>query len=182
MQKSRDIHHSLIEKAKLHNAKAQMELYGLYSQAMFRIACQILNNSMDAEDAMQEGFLKAFQKIDQFNNQSTFGAWLKRIIVNQCLDAKRKSFDFDDYEDSDDQRLEEEQTTDEGVELKVEQVKKALQLLPEGYRIVLQLYLFEGFDHQEIAEFLGVTNTTSRSQFNRAKKALRSKIMEESYA
>jgi RNA polymerase sigma-70 factor (ECF subfamily) len=150
-------------------------VYKLYYKAMFNTSLRIVNDDMEAEDVMQEAFLSAFEKINTYSGTVSFGAWLKRIVVNRSLDAlgKRKAV-FEDIENhvgirddsSDDAAYREDLDT------KVEEVKAAIERLPEGYRVILSLYLIEGYDHDEIAEMLNISSSTSRSQLSRAKQKL----------
>lgn len=169
-----------IENCKKGSRDAQYYLYKKYSKAMFNIALRITQNSAEAEDVLQEAFLSAFKHIQSWNGTSTFGAWLKRIVINRAVNEVRKrrfmiedidNFDFDDESN--------EASWDE-IELQVEGVKSAITKLPEGYRMVLSLYLFEGYDHKEIAEILGITESTSKSQYLRAKQRLLKIIKERS--
>jgi len=170
----RDINHKLIELCSKGDKKAQFELYKKYAGAMYNTCFRILKNSAEAEDIMQEGFLKAFQHINTYSGTVSFGSWLKKIIINCSLDAlRRNKLEFENIDDIKYKGAEENGDTDESIiSYKVEQVKKAINLLPDGYRIVLSLYLLEGYDHDEIAEITGISASTSRSQLVRAKKKL----------
>lgn len=170
----KNIHQDIIDRCKSGEQKAQFQLYKLYYKAMYNTCLRIVNDSLEAEDIMQESFLKAFDKINFYKGEVSFGAWLKRIVINHSLDELRKrkletsSIEDSVYEIKD----EEKKGEDEEIEVKVEEVKEAIQLLPDGYRIVLSLYLIEGYDHDEISEILNISSSTSRSQFARAKKKL----------
>ncbi|NJO88909.1 MAG: RNA polymerase sigma factor [Chloroflexia bacterium] len=170
----KNIHEKLIKACKKGDRKAQFELYKQYSKAMYNTSFRILKDSAEAEDAMQDGFLKAFQNIDTYSGTVSFGAWLKRIIVNTSLDALRKrKVEFEDISELNLKIPEEETSEDEEeLNLKIEKVKEAMLLLPDGYRVVLSLYLLEGYDHDEIAEIMNVSSSTSRSQLARARKKL----------
>jgi RNA polymerase sigma-70 factor (ECF subfamily) len=167
-----DKHGSLVEACKRGERQAQYELYRLYSKAMFNVSMRILNHVAEAEDVLQEAFLDAFLKINDFRQTSTFGAWLKQIVVNRAINQLRSRrvqwVDVDglDYADESDGYAEEELLWD------VTAVRLAIQRLPDGFRTVLSLYLLEGYDHEEIAEILGITESTSRTQYMRAKKRL----------
>ncbi len=171
----RNIHQDLIDGCREGDQKAQFQIYKLYYKAMYNTSLRIVNDSMEAEDIMQEAFLSAFEKIDSYSGTVSFGAWLKKIVVNRSLDAlgKRKAIfeDIESYngiiEDSP-----EETFTNEETELKIEKIKTAIKKLPEGYRIILSLYLLEGYDHDEISEILNIASSTSRSQLSRAKNRL----------
>lgn len=131
---------------------------------------------MEAEDVMQESFLKAFQKIESYKGEVSFGAWLKRIVVNRSLDfLKKKKVQFEEIEERTTQLANYQMETKE-VDTKA--LKKAIMNLPDGYRIVLSLYLIEGYDHEEISQILGISNASSRTQLLRAKKKLRQMLKE----
>ena len=171
----RNLHQDLLDGCKEGDQKAQFQIYKLYYKAMYNTSLRIVNESMEAEDIMQESFLAAFEKIDTYSGTVSFGAWLKKIVVNRSLDAlnKRKAVfeDIDSYgnirDDSDDESI-----SNEEVDVKVEKVKEAIDRLPDGYRVILSLYLLEGYDHDEIAEILSINSSTSRSQLSRAKQKL----------
>ncbi len=154
--------------------KACYELYRLYSKAMLNVAFRIVGNIGDAEDVLQEAFLDAFKKVKDFRQETTFGLWLKQIVVHRAINLLRKrKMDLIELEgDQIENIAEEEAEDDEEVLFKVEQVKEAMKLLPEGYRVVLSLYLLEGYDHEEIGQVLNISENTSRTQFLRAKRKL----------
>lgn len=140
---------------------------------MYNTAYRILNNTAEAEDIIQESFLKAFQKIDSFLGDVSFGAWLKKIVVNASLDEiRKKKFDLESIENIDVLDIYNEDDEVKDFSYEIIKVRNAIMLLPEGYRIVLSLYLLEGYDHDEIAEIVGISASTSRSQLARAKKKL----------
>ncbi len=169
-----NIHQDLINACRQGNAKAQFEIYKLYYKAMYNSCLRILNHTQEAEDVMQEAFLSAFDKIDSYKGEVSFGAWLKRIVVNKALDyLKRNKIDSLPLDEKIDQLSEDEDKNETlEVENSVEEIKKAIEQLPSGYRIVLTLYLIEAYDHEEISEILNISASTSRSQYNRAKKKL----------
>lgn len=171
-EKYRNINEKLIQACRKGEQKAQFELYRQYSKAMFNTSLRILKDVAEAEDVMQEGFLKAFQNIKSYSGEVSFGAWLKKIIVNTSLDTLRKrKIEFEDINDANIPEYE-ENSHDYEMEYQVEMVKKAILSLADGYRIVLSLYLLEGYDHDEIGEILNISASTSRSQLARAKKKL----------
>ncbi len=174
-----EIHSRLIEACRKGNRKAQFEIYKYYYKAMYNTALRITGDTMEAEDVMQEAFLRAFTRLDSYRGEVAFGAWLKRIVINKSLDAVRlrkavisldeggRAIDFVD-----------EHAEEQIPDLNPVQVKEAILGLPEGYRIVLSLYLLEGYDHEEISEILGISNATSRTQYHRARKKLAMKLNE----
>ena len=166
-------HLDLVEASKKGDQKAQFELYRLYYAAMYNTTLRIVGDSDDAEDVMQEAFLKAFTKLDSYRGEVSFGAWLKRIVINKALDFLRLKKEQISLEDAGEVgNLEDEPDDSLEREYQAETIKKAIYQLPEGYRIVLSLFLLEGYDHQEISGILNISNATSRTQYHRAKKKL----------
>src|SRR5579863_8830203 len=168
----------LVERCKQGDNRSYAELYSKYAKAMYNTSLRIVNHTGDAEDVLQEAFTDAFRSLEDFHYKSTFGAWLKRIVINKSINQLRKrKMDLIDIEKTNIGHLPEEPAPDENeIALKVEDIKKASRLLPNGYRTVLTLYLFEGYDHEEIAEILGVSQATVRTQYMRAKQKLVSLI------
>ncbi|TKC12506.1 sigma-70 family RNA polymerase sigma factor [Pedobacter polaris] len=168
-----DKHVELVNECRNGNRKAQFELYKLYANAMYNVALRIVNDDAEAEDVLQEAFLDAFNRIADFRQETTFGLWLKQIVINRSINYLRKRklelVSLDEVEVADEPATDYEETT-----LKVEAIKVAMNELPDGYRVVLTLYLFEGYDHEEIAHILKITENTSRSQYMRAKRKLNS--------
>jgi RNA polymerase sigma factor (sigma-70 family) len=169
-------HRDIIERCKKGNRKAQFELYRLYSKAMYNICLRILNHPMDAEDLLQNSFMDVFSKLHTFRYQSSIGAWIKRIVVNNCINHLKKNRIY--FEELDDRHTAFGTPPVEPKEqsLEVAHVKRAMKSLPDGYRVVFSLYLFEGYDHKEIASILNISEATSKSQYSRAKKKLRELI------
>ncbi len=164
-------HQALVEQSKEGNRNAQYQLYGLYVDAMFNIAMRLLTIREDAEDVVQESFVEAFKKMHTFRFESTFGAWLKRIVINRSINhLKAKRLLFSSMENEGEPV--EEENVDGSQQLEIEKIKVGLTQLPEGYRQIITLYLIEGYDHVEIGEILGISTSTSKSQYHRAKKKL----------
>jgi len=140
---------------------------------MYNTAWRIVRDDQEAEDVLQEAFISAFEHLPSFRGTSTFGAWLKRIVVNKALNIiQKRRLIQEPVEEGMDEIAEEE------VDILVDSddlvyIRKAIEDLPDGYRIILSLYLLEGYDHVEISEILGISVGTSKSQYNRAKKKLR---------
>lgn len=138
---------------------------------MYNVSLRILNDEMEAEDVMQEAFLKAFKKIDTYKGEVSFGAWLKKIVINRSLDClKKRKVKFEEITHKTTKIGDYQMETKE---VKLEAIKKAIHELPDGYRVVLSLYLLEGYDHEEISQILGISNSNSRTQYLRAKNKLR---------
>jgi RNA polymerase sigma factor (sigma-70 family) len=171
----KNLHQDLLDGCKTGDQRAQFQIYKLYYKAMYNTSLRIVNDNMEAEDIMQESFLSAFEKIDTYSGTVSFGAWLKKIVINRSLDAlgKRKAV-FEDIESHSGIRDEgpDETVRSEEVDVRVEEVKEAIENLPDGYRVILTLYLLEGYDHDEISEILNISSSTSRSQLSRAKQKL----------
>ena len=164
----------LVERCKAGDTLAYRELYNRYSKAMYGTCLRILNNAVEAEDILQESFIEAFKNIAGFEYRTTFGGWLKQICINRSINQlKKRKIDWIDIDKTTIYNLPEEIDIDEQeINLKVASVKKAIEQLPDGYRAVLNLYLLEGYDHEEIAEILNVAESTTRSQYIRAKQRL----------
>lgn len=164
----------LVERCKRGDTLAFRDIYQRYARAMFNTCLRILNNEAEAEDVLQESFVEAFRKLDGFEYRTSFGGWLKQICVNRSITQLRKrKINWVDIEKVPGNDVVAEQPVDENeIILKVESVKKAIMKLPDGYRTVLNLYLMEGYDHEEIAEILNVAQSTTRTQFIRAKQKL----------
>jgi len=174
----------LIEKCKQNHRPSQLKLYEQYCDAMLIVAKRFVNDTMEAEDIVQEAFLKAFLKLDQYKAEVTFGAWLKRIVINKSIDVlkskKQRLIELEethlsvaDGQDQSSWMVEEHLTA--------AQVKAAINILPDKYRYVLMLYLIEGYDHQEIAEILNISQVASRTQLSRGKLKLKEQLKSLSY-
>ena len=141
---------------------------------MYSVSLRILNNEAEAEDVMQEAFLSAFRKLDTYRGEVSFGAWLKKIVINRSLDyLKKKKIKFEEINEK---TSEISDLDTKYKEVNMEIIKKAISELPDGYRIVLSLYLIEGYSHEEISQILGISNSASRTQYLRAKNKLRERL------
>ncbi len=169
-----DKHYDLVVECKQGSKKACFELYRLYSKAMMNVAFRIVGSIDEAEDVLQEAFLDAFNRVKDFRQETTFGLWLKQIVVHRSINLLRKrKLEFVELEDGQIENIAgDESESDEEIQYKVVQVKEAMKELPEGYRLVISLYLLEGYDHEEIGQILNISENTSRTQFLRAKRRL----------
>lgn len=178
-EKYKNIHEDIISRCLAGDRYAQSELYRLYSKAMFNVCYRITNDRDDAEDVLQESFVSAFKNLSSYSGTASFGAWLKRIVINKSLNFIKKNrvevVPIDDH----DRYAVDDYSVDTEFPHTVNEVKRALLELPDGYRVVFSLYLLEGYDHREIAEILDITESTSKSQFNRSKKKLREILNKE---
>lgn len=176
-------HYDIVEACKRGDRKAQFELYRLYSKAMYNISLRMLGTVENAEDVLQNSFIDVFSKLDTFRFESSIGAWIKRIVINNCINyLKKRRLEFSELTentafvpaDGDASDLSGVSLSDmSNSHLDVAKIQKAIQLLPDGYRVVFTLYAMEGYDHEEIGSILGVTEATSKSQYSRAKAKLR---------
>jgi len=171
-----NIHQELIDRSLKGDRNAQNELYMLYSKAMFNSCLRITNNHDDAEDVLQESFVSAFRNLSSYRADSSFGAWLKRIVINKAINhVKKRQIEVSEFDiERHDVASEPDVLIDyKEKEFDVRRIKEAIKVLPDGYRLVFSLYLLEGYDHQEIADILNISVSTSKSQYNRAKKKLK---------
>jgi len=165
----------ILKQCRKGDRKAQLLLYKTYYKAMYNTAYRILKNANLAEDAMQEAFLDAFRKLDQYDGRSTFGYWLKRIVKHNSLDLLRKEKSFTSLE-SEWLAVQEERGQEpdylEILALKADIIRDTIMNLPDEKRIILSLYLIEGYDHEEISYVLGLSHAAVRTRYSRAKNAL----------
>ena len=175
------IHANLVAQCKENNRRAQLKLYRQYCDGMYCVAMRFLRNGDDAEDVLQEAFIKAFQRIDQFSGDVSFGAWLKRIVINKCLDflKARKLEQVPLREENIRIADEEDWSVADGIGM--EEVKSAMESLPEKYRYVVQMYLVEGLDHEEISQVLGLAETTCRTRLLRGRGMLKELLRHRRY-
>ena len=165
-------HRDLVERCREGRRDAQFELYRLYSRAMYNTALRMVQNPHDAEDLLQSIFVEVFTKLDSFRHESSIGAWMKRITINKCINfLKSRRLAFSELMPGND-RADEPEPEPESPNT-AERINRAIAGLPDGYRVVFSLYAVEGYDHEEIAQILGVTEATSKSQYSRAKARLR---------
>ncbi|MCP4460672.1 MAG: RNA polymerase sigma factor [Cytophagales bacterium] len=175
--KAINIHVDLIERAKGNDQEAQFSLYKKYNGAMYNTALRITHNTALAEDVLQESFLNAFQSLGYYRGDASFGSWLKRIVINKAISLSKKESKWELRDDE--SSFEKMDIPEESIEYNVENVKEAIEKLPDGFRTVISLYLLEGYDHREISEILQISESTSKTQYKRAKDKLRSVLIEE---
>jgi len=178
-----EIHHndnelSLIRLCKKGDAKAQYRLYKLYCKGMFNVAIRLTNDKSLAEDVLQDAFVKAFTEIDKLQNEKAFGGWLKRIVINRSIDVTRKEKTFyAEVESLGNNELEIAVEIDS--EFSPERIHHYIKQLPDGAREILVLRALEGYKHAEIGEKLGISESTAKTQFFRAKQLLEKMIQDE---
>lgn len=167
-----DINNNLVEKARRGDQKAMHRLYRIYLPAMYNTCIRIVVSRTDAEDIIQESFVSAFSGIKGFRGESAFGAWLKRIVINKSLNHLRsKKLSFVDYENI--QIEDKDPEADDLPDIPMEVIHEGIKSLPEKARVVFNLHLLEGYTHRKIAGMLGISESTSKSQFIRAKNLLK---------
>ena len=177
-----NIHQELIDACRKGDRNAQFKIYKLYYKAMFNTSLRIVNDTAEAEDIMQESFLDAFQRLHSYTGTGSFGSWLKRIVINRSLDYLRKLKDTVSIDDGDfDIPDTIEENGEEEIRFRAEEVKKAILLLPGEFRVVLSLFLLEGYDHEEIAQILKISNQLSRTRFSRARRKLLDVLKENNF-
>mgnify|MGYP003634785797 FL=1 len=182
MQPTKQLHQTIIDQCKNNDAKAQMHLYNLYCNAMINVAFRYVKDRFKAEDVMQDAFIKAFKNIKNYKNEVAFGAWLKRIVINQSIDELKKkklalvTINEEVYKVENDEDWNLDDT------ISVDKIVLVINNLKEKYRLVLSSYLLEGYDHQEIAQVLNITENTSRTHLLRGKKLLKEQLKMTSYA
>lgn len=181
MTKTVNLNNKIVEDCKLNKAKAQLQLYENYCDAMFSIAKRYVKDSCIAEDVMQDAFIKVFKNMNSFKGEVSVGAWIKKIVINQCIDyLKKKKIELVSIDEREMHLAEENDwTINSEVDIKI--ITKTINNLPEKYKVVLNLYLIEGFDHQEIAQVLNITEVNSRSQLMRGKNKLKSELKQYNY-
>lgn len=163
----------LIEGCKQQKANFQRELFNRYKDAMFTLAYRLTGDFDDAKDVLQEAFMEVFQQIIHFRGDSTIGAWIKVIVSRKAYKSFKSKVHFVDYD-----ILHENERIDWGHSIDIEHLEKAIQLLPEGFRVVLVMAEIEGFKHREIAEMLGISEGTSKSQLFYAKRKLKELLLQ----
>jgi RNA polymerase sigma-70 factor (ECF subfamily) len=167
----------LIRKAVVGDQAAFSQIYKLHSGKMYSLCKRYAGSSGDADDYFQEGYIKVYRNLESYSGSGSFEGWLRRIFVNTCLDFLRKKserFSMVDIDDSTDMLVAESSQMPD--KLSNDELVKMIQAMPEGYRIIVNLYLVEGYSHREIADMLGISEGTSKSQLSKAKNKLKEMI------
>ena len=160
------------------NQKAQKELFVKYSSVMFGVCMRYTSSKDDAEDVLQDAFIKVFNKLDKYSNKGSFEGWIRRIVVNTALDfiRKNKKMQLNSSIDDVGYGLKKDQFVVE--ELTARELMKIIQNIPTGYRTIFNMYAIEGFSHKEIARELGISESTSKSQLSRARSSIKELLVE----
>lgn len=157
-------------------ADSQELLYRRYASRMYGVCLRYAKNKMEAEDILQEGFIKVFQNLKNFRCEGSLEGWVRRIMVNTAINYYKSNLKYLQTLDIDDCSHHESIAVDAVDNLSMKTLLNLIQKLPEGYRMVFNMYVIEGFSHREIAETLGVSENTSKSQLSRARKVLQEKL------
>ena len=164
----------LIKQCKKQDATAQGELYKRYNSILFAIALRYSPNYTEAEDNLQDAFITIFKKVGQYNGKGSFEGWIKRVTVNTVLQKYRKKRPFEIVDES---QIEDEAEVEvESDEIPLDFLLEIVQQLPDRYRLVFSMYVMDGYQHKEIAEMLGISDGTSKSNLARARMILKTKI------
>tara|TARA_R110002050_G_scaffold57711_4_gene129908 strand:+ start:881 stop:1414 length:534 start_codon:yes stop_codon:yes gene_type:complete len=164
----------LIKQCKKQNATAQGELYSKYNRVLFAICLRYSPNYTEAEDNLQDAFITIFKKVEQYNGKGSFEGWMKRVTVNTVLQKYRKQRTFEIVDEG---QIEDEAEVEiESEEIPLDFLLKIVQELPDRYRLVFSMYVMDGYQHKEIAEMLGISDGTSKSNLARARMILKNKI------
>jgi RNA polymerase sigma-70 factor (ECF subfamily) len=162
--------------------KAQKLLYEKYSSKMFGVCMRYAKSKEEAEDILSDSFVQVFVKLSSFKREGSFEGWIRRIVVNTSITAYRNNLKFNlNDEISEVHQLSDDNETAIDL-LNVQQIKSIIQQMPDGYRMIFNLYVIEGYNHREIAELIGINEGTSKSQFSKAKKWLQNRLIKYSIA
>ena len=182
MKPTKQLHQKLIKECKQKKAKAQMQLYKTYCNAMFLVAYKYVKDRFLAEDIMQEAFVKAFKNINKYKGEVSFGVWLKKIVINQSIDELKKNKILMSSINEEVLQVVEEEKWEVDDTVTAKMVVDCIQKQKEKYRLVMLLYLIEGYDHKEISQILNITEVTSRTHLARGKKIVREYLKKTNYA
>jgi RNA polymerase sigma factor (sigma-70 family) len=175
LNKSAQIHEDLVIRAQKGDPLARAGLYQLFSKAMYNICIRMTGNKADAEDVLQDVFVYAFEHIGQVREPAAFGGWLRKIVVADCIRKTKQQFRWNDLDDSHG-NMPQDDDEDWWTSVQPEQIHEAIKLLPNGCRQVFVLFVLEELGHRQIAESLGISESTSKSQYQRARQLLKERI------
>jgi RNA polymerase sigma factor (sigma-70 family) len=164
---------TLIKECVKGNPKAQRMLFDKFAPKMMTVCLRYVKDTFEAEDVLQEGFIKLFNKISDYKMEGSLEGWVRRIMVNTALDSIRKNKKFQLDSTIDDIEFKLSDSISATDELQAEDLMKIIQQMPDGYRMVFNMFAIEGYSHREIGEMLGISENTSKSQFSRAKSYLK---------
>jgi RNA polymerase sigma factor (sigma-70 family) len=169
---------AIVIKAGQGDEDAQAWLYQHYSKAMFNICIRMTGNRSNAEDILQDAFIIAFSKLQQLKQPDSFEGWLRRIIINECIRFCKRSFSWKNWDDHSEE-IADNDDTEWWAMISMAQIHEEIKSLPEGCRQVFILYVLEDRSHREIAGDLSISESTSKSQYHRARHLLKERIMRQ---
>ena len=172
-RRQQTIHKYLIERSQQGDRKAQNELFKLYVDAMYNICRRIIGDPEEAKDALQDAFTDAFLKLGTLKDASLFSAWLKRIVINKCLNEVKKKRELEYLDETAELPEPERDDRSDDIKFEAKKILAAMNQISEGCRIVMNLYLFEGYDHKEIGEILSISESASKAQYSKGKAKIR---------
>ncbi len=176
----KSIHTYLILKSQEGDRRAQNELFKLYANAMYNICRRMMGDEDDAKDVLQDAFIHVFDKIKGLRDVEMFSAWIKRIVINHCLNSlKKKNLLVSDIDGAGDFADENDEKDNEKINYEAKKILSAIDKISEGCKTVLNLYLFEGYDHKEIAQILSISESASKAQYSKARAKVRKILAEE---
>jgi RNA polymerase sigma-70 factor (ECF subfamily) len=164
---------TLIKECISGNRIAQKKLFEKFAPKMMYVCMRYCKNQNDAEDVLQEAFIKVFSSISNYKREGSFDGWIRRVFVNSCLDflRKQKQLSFTSSLDDVDFKIKDDYSTSQNLE--AEDLMKIIEKLPKGYQVVFSLFAIEGYSHKEIGELLSISEDTSKSQYFRARASLK---------
>jgi RNA polymerase sigma-70 factor (ECF subfamily) len=177
LEQANTIQAAVVKKACNGDAASQAWLYRQYSKSMFNICTRMTGNRNDAEDVLQDAFIIAFRNLAQLKDAMQFGGWLKRIVVNECIRYGKKNFLWNEWEDERNNYADDE--TEWWKTVNFEIIHREIKGLPDGCRQVFNLFVVEDYSHRDIAEQLGISESTSKSQYHRARQLLKERITKQ---
>lgn len=179
MATENNIQANIIYQAQKGNHTALEWLYNNYSKAMFNICCRMLNKKDEAEDVLHDVFIIAFKNLHQLKDAMQFGGWLKRITINECIRYSKKQFYWDGWEDERFEHLQDDEVSIWWADISLDTMHTAIKSLPNGCRQIFNLYAVENFSHKEIADNLNISESTSKSQYHRARQLLKEQLTKQ---
>lgn len=180
MEQATDIQINVLRKAQNGDDKALSWLYSQYNKAMFNICFRMMGTRNDAEDVLQESFIIAFKSLHQLKEAKQFGGWLRRIVVNECIRHSKKCWQWNDWQDDEYNNIADDEI-EWWKEVSLESIHQSIKTLPEGCRQVFNLFVLEDYSHRQIAESLDISESTSKSQYHRARQLLKERIVKQLY-
>lgn len=166
----------LVKQCQKNHRPAQEKLYKLFAPKMYGVCLRYSNDQFEAEDILQEGFIKVFTHLKNFRGDGSLEGWIRRTIINTAINYYRKNLKYQNDVNIDDRQIMTPDGNDVFSKLSTDELMKVIRDLPDGYRMIFNLYVIEGFSHKEIGEMLNINENTSKSQLSRARQVLQNKL------